>query len=155
MRGKGIRVGHMTVPVHVRYSDMDANGHINNATFLTLLEEVRVRAVRPRLRSASAGVPRVVVARHEIDYLRSMPWSTAPIFVDVWVSRTGSSSFEVGHLVYSSDTDAPENYAVAKSVMVLLDPATQAPRSLTDRERVALRELEGEPARFPRRPVGV
>jgi acyl-CoA thioester hydrolase len=144
-------VSHVSVPVHIRYGDIDANGHVNNATFLTLLEEARVRTVRPSLDRASAeegspgrGAPRVVVARHEIDYLRSMPWSSAPIIVDVWVSRIGSSSFEVGQLMRSSDVDAPETYAVAKSVMVALTPDTQAPRRLTDGERETLGELRGE-----------
>jgi hypothetical protein len=37
------------VPLNVRCSDLDANGHVHNAVYLTLLEEARVRAVRPLL----------------------------------------------------------------------------------------------------------
>lgn len=32
------------VPLELRWSDQDANHHVNNATIVTLLEEVRMRA---------------------------------------------------------------------------------------------------------------
>ena len=58
--------------VPVRWSDMDAYGHVNNARFLTLYEEARVAmffigAKEHGLGSFEEGI---VIARHEIDYVR-------------------------------------------------------------------------------------
>ena len=62
--------------VPVRWSDMDAFGHVNNARFLTLYEEARCelffgQAHKHGLDSFEAGT---VVARHEIDYVRPVDY---------------------------------------------------------------------------------
>jgi acyl-CoA thioester hydrolase len=56
---------------HLRFADVDANGHINNGAFLQLLENARVSYMRAIVRS---GLPRfrVVVGRLEIDFKRQM-----------------------------------------------------------------------------------
>jgi acyl-CoA thioester hydrolase len=56
---------------HLRFADVDANGHINNGAFLQLLENARVSYMRMIVRS---GLPRfrVVVGRLEIDFKRQM-----------------------------------------------------------------------------------
>ncbi len=56
---------------HLRFADVDANGHINNGAFLQLLENARVSYMRSIVRS---GLPRfrVVVGRLEIDFKRQM-----------------------------------------------------------------------------------
>ncbi|WP_248122554.1 acyl-CoA thioesterase [Micrococcus lacusdianchii] len=48
-------------PVPVRWSDQDANGHVNNARVVTLLEEIRIAAYLAWLDSTpDSGLPRVV-----------------------------------------------------------------------------------------------
>jgi acyl-CoA thioester hydrolase len=56
---------------HLRFADVDANGHINNGAFLQLLENARVSYMRRVVRS---GLPRfrVVVGRFEVDFKRQM-----------------------------------------------------------------------------------
>jgi acyl-CoA thioester hydrolase len=61
---------------HLRFADVDANGHINNGAFLQLLENARVSYMRAIVRKAmqTDGLPRfrVVVGRLEIDFKRQM-----------------------------------------------------------------------------------
>jgi acyl-CoA thioesterase FadM len=56
---------------HLRFADVDANGHINNGAFLQLLENARVSYMRQIVRN---GLPRfrVVVGRLEVDFKRQM-----------------------------------------------------------------------------------
>ncbi|MFO1161578.1 MAG: thioesterase family protein [Reyranellaceae bacterium] len=56
---------------HLRFADVDANGHVNNGAFLQLLENARVSYMRAVVRS---GLPRfrVVVGRLEVDFKRQM-----------------------------------------------------------------------------------
>ena len=61
---------------HLRFADVDANGHINNGAFLQLLENARVSYMRQIVRQSLriSGLPRfrVVVDRLEIDFRRQM-----------------------------------------------------------------------------------
>ncbi|MDN4482225.1 acyl-CoA thioesterase [Demequina lignilytica] len=137
----------ITVPVEVRWSDLDANGHVNNVAFLTILEEVRIRHLHVfRSRADQArGRASAVVARHEVEYLAPMPWSERPVRVDLWVARIGGASIEVCHQIRSPEGDPETTYARAVSVIVYLDPATQRPRGLRADERAAFAELADEP----------
>ena len=56
---------------HLRFADIDANGHVNNGAFLELLENARVSYMRRIVRS---GLPRfrVVIGRFEVDFRRQM-----------------------------------------------------------------------------------
>jgi acyl-CoA thioester hydrolase len=122
----------------LRWSDMDAFGHVNNTTFFTYLEEARVdllfvhagdAVARGRL---SAGI---VVARHEIDYKAPLVFRPEPVPVDVWVSRLGTSSFELRYQVL--DEGGPV-YAEAATVLVPFDVEAGRPRRVSDEERAAL-----------------
>ena len=61
---------------HLRFADIDANGHVNNGAFLQLLENARVSYMREIVRRTlkEEGLPRfrVVVGRLEIDFKRQM-----------------------------------------------------------------------------------
>lgn len=131
-------MGALSVPVQVRYSDLDANGHVNNAVFLTLLEVARMQIVRPRF----AGSPRAVVARHEIEYLNPIIWTSDPVVVDVWVSRIGRTSIDVCHRLRS---ESDQTYAIATSVIVSRNAADERSCDISDDARAALAELAGPP----------
>ncbi|MBV8392135.1 MAG: thioesterase family protein [Alphaproteobacteria bacterium] len=55
----------------LRFADLDANGHINNGSFLEMLENVRVSYLQRIVRS---GLPRfrLVIGRIEADFKRQM-----------------------------------------------------------------------------------
>ncbi len=142
----------------VRWSDMDAFGHVNNVQVLRLLEEVRIHAFED-LRDA--GGPSmlesgVVVARHEVEYLAPLHWRLAQVPVDLWVTSVGGASFELGYEVYDP---APENdpdgqrtvYVRAATTAVAFDVATGSTRRLSDHERRLLESWVDEPVAFRRR----
>lgn len=106
------------VKVALRWSDMDALGHINNSEYLRYFEQARIEFLAD---AASAGVPREVgllVARHEVDYRRPMPYRRNPVDVPTWVDRIGTTSFTFGHEVAADDVV----YARARTVIVCIDP---------------------------------
>lgn len=122
----------------LRWSDMDAFGHVNNTTFFTYLEEARVDLLfvhageaiaRERLSSG------IVVARHEIDYKAPLVFRPEPVPIDVWVSRLGNSSFEIRYEILD---DGGPVYAEAATVLVPFDVSAGRPRRVSDEERAAL-----------------
>ena len=56
---------------HLRFADVDANGHVNNGAFIELLENARVSYLKQIVRS---GLPRfrLVIGRIEADFKRQM-----------------------------------------------------------------------------------
>jgi acyl-CoA thioester hydrolase len=111
---------------------MDVYGHVNNARFLTLYEEARValmfdRARREGVESFEAGV---VIAQHEVDYLRPVDYSD-PIRIELWVEELRPSRFTIGYELFDTDTVASR----ARTVCVPFDLAAGRPRRLSDAER--------------------
>ena len=132
--------------VRVRWSDLDAFGHVNNARTVTLLEEARVdwlftEAGRHGVERLTQGV---VVARMEIDYKRAIGFGL-PVTVSMGLSRLGTASFTIDYLV----TVGGETAATASTVLVPVDPATFRPRRLDDRERAWMERYVIEPVDAP------
>jgi acyl-CoA thioester hydrolase len=155
----------LEVPVVVRWSDMDAFGHVNNVQVLRLLEEARVTAFA-HLRGDGPTMLEtgVVVARHEVEYLRPLVWRPQPVTVRLWVTALGGASFELGYTVGgaapatadggasgAADEGASGVTALAASTMVAVDRDTGSPRRLSAGERAVLQGWVGESVPFRRR----
>ncbi|MEU7060305.1 thioesterase family protein [Streptomyces sp. NPDC046197] len=117
----------------VRWADMDAYGHVNNAVFLTYLEEARIDFMSGRDPLPGQGS---VVARHEIDYKRQLVNRSRPVEIELWVTQIRAVSFTVAYEV----KDADQVYATASTVIVPFDFEEQRPRRITKEEREFLRE---------------
>ena len=116
----------------LRWSDLDAYGHVNNARFLTLYEEARVAlmfvaARRAGLTSFEDGV---VIARHEVDYLRTVDYGDA-VRVELWIEGIRPSRFTVAYELFDNDAVASR----ARTVCVPFDLAAGRPRRLSGAER--------------------
>ncbi|MFK0296078.1 acyl-CoA thioesterase [Streptomyces sp. NPDC090442] len=122
----------------LRWSDMDANGHVNNAVFVRYLEEARIDYMR---RLAPGGGSAAfkggsVVARHEVDYLRQLVYRPEPVTVELWVKKISAASLTVGYEVKDADTV----YLRAATVVVPFDFAAGRPRRLMPEEKAILKE---------------
>lgn len=118
--------------VRVRWSDLDAFGHVNNARTVTLLEEARVDWLFTD--AARHGVDRltegIVVAHLDIDYRRPIGMRV-PVTVSMGLTKVGTASFTVDYVLSQAGATA----ATASTVLVPVDPTTFRPRRLDDRER--------------------
>ena len=115
----------------LRWSDLDAYGHVNNARFLTLYEEARVALMFTHARAV--GVESfeqgIVIARHEVDYLRPIDFGD-PVRIELWVTELRASRFTVEYELFDADVVASR----AKTICVPFDLASGRPRRLTDSE---------------------
>ncbi|HSK28036.1 MAG TPA: acyl-CoA thioesterase [Jiangellales bacterium] len=127
--------------VPLRWSDMDAYGHVNNVVYLRYLQEARVDMlfVRAPKQGAEELAHGVVVARHEIGYRAPLHFRPEPVRVETWVSRIGAASFTLGYEVLDVDGGGSRAvYVVASSVLVPYDLAAGRPRRLRPEERAVL-----------------
>ena len=144
----------MHVPVRLRWNDLDAYGHVNNAAMLVLLEEARVQAFWGAEIVDSITNPSTLwlVARQEIEYLTPVPYLSQPLDVQLWLGRLGGASLEICYEVCSPLEAEPfVQYARAASTIVLVDPTTQRPRKITDDERAGWGAWSDDPIEFTRR----
>jgi acyl-CoA thioester hydrolase len=116
----------------LRWSDLDAYGHVNNARFLTLYEESRVALmfVEARKAGVTGFESGIVISRHEIDYLRPVDY-TDPVRIELWISEIRPSRFVVEYEMFDGAVVASR----ARTVCVPFDLARGRPRRMTDDER--------------------
>ncbi|HEV7965705.1 MAG TPA: thioesterase family protein [Actinoplanes sp.] len=134
-------VTRFTYDAAVRWSDMDAYGHVNNARFLTLYEEARVALffTGARAHGLSSFEEGIVIARHEVDYLRPVDYSE-PVRVELWISDLRAARFTVNYELFDGTVLASR----AKSVCVPYHLAQAHPRRLTEPERAFLKPYLAE-----------
>jgi acyl-CoA thioester hydrolase len=118
------------VPIHIRWRDVDAYAHVNNAVYLTYLEEARDRWVETTLPGTN-----FVIVRIAIDYRRELSLEDEDVIVTCRGLGYGTSSIRTAEQVIA---EAGWVAAEAESVIVAHDDASRQARPLTDEERVLL-----------------
>ena len=86
------------IPIGVRWRDMDSFGHVNNAKYISYLEEARIRWLVgvPGLDMKGPVLP--VVVNTNVNYRRPIVWPD-DIVVELFVERLGNSSVTIGHRI--------------------------------------------------------
>jgi len=101
---------------HVRFRDLDPMGHVNNAVFLTYLEQARVAFFSETGAANGLEDMSMIVARVEIDFKAPVRFGQE-VEVSVRASRFGTKSFDLEYELHVNG----ELVAEAKSVQVAYD----------------------------------
>ncbi len=118
-------------PVHVRWRDVDALGHVNHAVFLTYLEEGRDAFFTQSL----GGDPMYVVVRIEIDLRAEVRLAERRVTVAIEVERLGTTSLTTREKVL---LPSQEVAAEARVVSVRWDRENRKPIPFSAAERAQL-----------------
>lgn len=119
-----------TIPI--RWRDMDAYGHVNNAVYLTYLEEVRDAWAKEVLGQAFD----FVIVRIAIDYRSELSLDDVEVVVRCWGTGVGTSSIRTREQIVKRDGALA---AESESVIVSHDAAERTARPLTDQQRELVR----------------
>ena len=134
------KLGHY--PVHVRFSDVDVYGHVNNVKYFEYFMEARILLTARLWRDVPDGTPEpvMVVAQTDVDYRLPILFRPEPYDAWSWISRVGTTSMTIESEICDGDTVLSR----ARVVMVFFDPATQRPSPPPDayRERTRRGLLE-------------
>ncbi len=119
--------------LHVRWADLDAFGHINNAVYLVYVQEARADFTwyARQARGEQPILADMVVARAEVDYIEPLYEGGVNVDVEIYVTRIGNSSFD---LAYEISLDGVIN-SKAKTVQVAVSMETKKSRPLNEIER--------------------
>ncbi len=124
-----------THDLEVRFRDLDALGHVNNAVLLSYLELARFHWWKQRLAGRPFTEEGFLLARVEVDYRRPILMEDR-VRVALHCTRIGTSSFELAYRVTRVQDDGL--LAEAKSVQVMLDFAAERPAPMKAETRAWL-----------------
>jgi acyl-CoA thioester hydrolase len=113
---------------YIRWDDIDAFGHVNNAKYLTYIQEARF---------LWSPIIEMVVARAEVDFVEAIYEGGRFYDVNLWVESIGNSSFTMAYEVVG---DNGVVHAKVKTVQVVVSMETMKSRPLKDSEREFLNQ---------------
>jgi acyl-CoA thioester hydrolase len=126
--------------IEIRWRDIDDFGHVNNAVYLTYLEEARDEWLARTL-GESGDIWGFVLARVTIDFRTELKQADDLVVVRCALQRIGTSSIGTREEILTLDGRLA---ADAESVLVARDSASGSSRPLTDGERAAFEREAGK-----------
>ncbi|MBC3185016.1 acyl-CoA thioesterase [Corynebacterium sp. zg-331] len=118
--------------VELRWSDFDRFGHMNNAQYVEIVQESRVRFSLDNFVARGLPMPMFVVRHLEADYrIPIVPSPSKKVLVESTVTKVGRSSFTT---LQEIKDDEGRTACAIHCVQVALDKETLQPREITPEE---------------------
>jgi acyl-CoA thioester hydrolase len=130
--------------LEVRFRDIDAFGHVNNAVFSSYLEQARIGYLLDALEVPRFERLPLILARVELDYRAPIMFGD-PIEVLTRVDWIGRSSIAMSHELLAAEQLAAE----ASTVLVTYDYERAKPMPVPDEWRDAFAAVEGRSLERP------
>ena len=112
---------HFSCPIEVRYGDLDPQGHVNNAKFLSYLEQARINYLLNLGLISKESLGKTVgfiLADVHVTFLAPVLFSSA-VQVQVGVTRLGNKSLTMEYLLLDQQTG--QSLATGSTVVVTYD----------------------------------
>jgi acyl-CoA thioester hydrolase len=107
-------------PIVVRFNDLDAMGHVNNAVYLTYCEMARVGYLRTVGGMGAFGQLDMILARAEVDYRMPIEFNDR-LAVQVRASAIGTRSFTLDYRMLIERDGRRHVACMARTVIVCYD----------------------------------
>ncbi|MCJ7585985.1 MAG: acyl-CoA thioesterase [Anaerolineales bacterium] len=130
-------------PIEVRYGDLDPQGHVNNAKYLTYFEQARVHYLL-RLGMFDEGQSftniGIILADAHVTFLASIRFGQ-PVRVGVRTSRLGNKSMTMEYCL--EDAENGQELATGSTVLVGYDYRTNETIPIPEEWREKINRFEG------------
>jgi len=128
--------------IEVRYGDLDPQGHVNNARFLTYMEQARIEYIR-RLGLWNGGSFQdigIILADIQVSFRAPILFGMQ-VLTGVRISRLGSKSLVMDYRL--ADAQTGQEFAAGSSVIVTYDYPSERTIPIPDSWRKVIAEFEG------------
>ncbi len=126
-----------TTDIQMRFRDLDAMGHVNNAVYLSYCELARTQFYLKHAFKRSLHEIDFILAHADIDFVSAAEWGDQ-IQVSVWPSQVGTTSFTLKYEV--TDKGSGRLIARSSSVLVSYDYEKKQPKPIPPEFRKILEE---------------
>lgn len=110
--------------LEVRWRDLDAFDHVNNASYLGYIEEARVRWFKSLSADWAGETAAPIMAAVAVNYRRPINWPET-VRIELSAERIGTKSLTVGHRITSAG-DPSVLYCDGHTVLVWVDRSGQS-----------------------------
>lgn len=128
------------MPIELRWRDLDAFNHVNNSSFLTFLEEARIRWFSSLGTEWVTETITPLLAAVQINYRRPIPYPS-DVVIELFAERVGNTSITIGHrILRGADHERAVDatlYADGHVVMVWIERISGRPTPLPESVRKA------------------
>jgi len=122
--------------VGVRWSDMDAFGHINHARMVTLMEEARIAWLLSAGEEYAPLITSAMIVHVDIRYQAQLRHDDSPLRIGMWIKNFRSVDFTIGYEIRGAHADPSSRPAcVASTQMAVVDVEKHTLRRLSPGEK--------------------
>ncbi len=132
-----------SMPLNIRWNDMDALGHVNNVYYIDYFQNTRAAYMPAVSKNWDWTKHMFVIAHIECDYYKELSLISKKPMIKARTSKLGNKSFEIEYLIISEASDGSEIiHAKGKSVQVLIDIQQKKSIEIPDWLKMDLNEFE-------------
>lgn len=124
---------HFNIQIPLRFSDIDAFGHVNNATYLTYFEIAR-SAYWEEIIEWDWKSLGIIIRKSVVEYIKPIMLSDK-IFAYVRTSKIGNSSFELEYVLVKKINEIEEICTSGQTICVSFDYLQQKPAGIPKHQR--------------------
>jgi acyl-CoA thioester hydrolase len=136
--------------LEVRFRDIDAFRHVNNAAFFTYIEQARIRYLCDLLEIEAVERLPMILAAVQIDFKSPILYGQE-VGIGTRVDWIGNTSFSMSH--HLTATPDARVVAEAATILVAYDYETEAPMPVPNAWRTAFAGWEGRDLARPAQAV--
>lgn len=130
-------------PLHIRYNDLDINGHVNNAVYLMYFEEGRIMLFQDKLgQKWDWQKISILVVRNEVEY-RAPILLSDEVRIEVWISEFGNKSLEFSYRIIKKDPTKWSLCTLGKTKAVCIDMRRQQTIPVPEEWRAVFSNQQG------------
>jgi acyl-CoA thioester hydrolase len=130
-------------PIEVRFADVDAFGHVNNAKYLTYFEQARVKYFNDIVDwTYDWSKEGIILAKADIDFIKPIHFRDE-IIVFTRCSRLGNKSFDLQYQIMSYKNGGEILMSDCTTVMVAFDYVKKKSITVPEEWKQVLRKYEG------------
>ena len=131
---------HYKTPIPIRFADIDAFGHVNNAIYLTYFEIAR-SSYWDEVVHWDWDKMGIIIGRAEINYLKPIGLNDR-IFAYVRTSRIGNSSFDLDYALVKMSNGTEQLCTTGSTVCVTFDYLLNTSANIPEAHRLKMQEFE-------------
>jgi acyl-CoA thioester hydrolase len=107
------------IPIQIRFKDIDAMGHVNNAVYFSFFEVGRLEFFMKILKAKSTEDFPFILAKTEASFLIPIDLTCKNVILRLWAGDFGKKSFKFFYELV--EKDKPVKYAEGESIQVFFD----------------------------------
>ena len=130
-------------PIQVRWSDLDALGHVNNAVFATYFEIARGVYMLTTAKTWDWHKHMFLIGNINIDFKKEILLTSKDVKVYVRTSKIGTKSFVLEYAIVSTKNDENVVHAMGTTTQIMFDMAQKSTVEVYDWLRNDLSDFDG------------